>query len=193
MQSMEHLIDYLGRLPEGPVADTCELERLLAECWHEFAGDYGGMKPQKLFGRMENVRWRPPILRFVIERHGGTALGSTRAEMQYWDLDVEHRTLTMDVSGYRQVIPRAVPLDVRPIAEEIADLVLNRARDNRLKWSKKGHVQVLIGRILPEGSAFKQTLLRRRSRLSNAICRQLTARGWQLRANAWFAPPDDSG
>ena len=187
---MERLMTYLRQTPEGTIADTHELEGLLAECWDEFTVDYGGMKPQKLFGRIEDVLWSPPILTFVIERHGGTAMGSTRAELQHWAVDVEHKTVTMDMSGYRQITPRAAPLDIKPIAKEIVDLVLHRAEDHRLKWSKKGHVQVLIGRILPEGSAFKQTLLLRRSRVSGAIHQGLIAHGWRAIANGWYAPPD---
>ena len=40
--------------------NTTELGELIAECWDEFAGDHGGMEPQKLLGRMEDVLWRPP-------------------------------------------------------------------------------------------------------------------------------------
>ena len=186
---MERLITYLRHTPEGKIVDTAELEKLLAKCWNEFAGDYGGMKPHKLLGRIEEVLWKHPILYFIIERHGGTAMGSSRAELQHWTVDVEHKTVTGDIGGYRQITPRAAPLDVKPIAEEIVHLVLNRAEDDRLKWSKKGHVQVLIGRILPEGSAFKQTLLRRQSRVSSAIHWGLTAHGWREISHGWYVPP----
>jgi len=116
---MECLMTYLKQTPEGEIADTAELEELLAECWDEFVGDYGGMEPHKLLGRMEDVLWSPPILEFVIERHGGTAMGSSRAELQHWTIDVEHKTVTMHVEGYRQISPRAAPLDVKPIAHDI--------------------------------------------------------------------------
>lgn len=184
---------YLKQIPEGKIADTADLEELLAESWDEFVGDCGGMESYKLSGRMEDVLWRPPTLKFVIERHGGIAMGSSRAELQHWTVDVEHETVTMGVGEYRQIIPRAAPLDVKPIAEEIVRLVLNRAKDDRLKWSKKGHVQVLIGRILPEVSAFKQTLSRRRSRVGGAIYGALTAHGWRGISHGWYAPPDHTG
>jgi len=116
---MEHLLTYLKQTPEGEIADTAELEELLAGCWEKFDGDYGGMEPHKLLGRMENVLWRPPILEFVIERHGGTVMGSSRAELQYWAVDLEHKSVTTYVEGYQQISPRAAPLDVKSIAEEI--------------------------------------------------------------------------
>jgi len=185
---MKRLMTYLEQTSEGEIINIAELEELLAECWDEFTGDYGGMEPQKLLGRMEDVLWRPPILGFVIERHGGTVMGSSRAELQHWTVDVEHKTVTMDVEGYRQIIPRAAILDVNPIAEEIVQLVLKRAKDDRLKWSRKGHVQVLIGKILPEFSAYKRTLVVRRSRLSSAISKNLIAHGWREISHSWYAP-----
>ena len=130
---MECLMTYLKQTHEGEIADTAELEELLAECWDEFAGDYGGMEPHKLLGRMEDVLWRPPILEFVIERHGGTVMGSSRAELQHWTVDVEHKTVTMDVEGYRQISPRAAPLDVKPIADELVTLITRGSKDKRLR------------------------------------------------------------
>jgi len=50
---MERLMTYLKQTPEGKITDTAELEELLAECWDEFVGDYGGMETQKLLGRVE--------------------------------------------------------------------------------------------------------------------------------------------
>jgi len=187
---MERLMAYLKHTPEGEIADTAELEELLAECWDEFHGDYGGMEPQKLFGRLEDVLWRPPMLEFVIERHGGTVMGSSRAKLQRWKVDIERRTVTVQPSGYRQVSPRQATLDVKPIAKEVAQLILNGKNDDRLKWHEGGRVQVLIGRILPEGSSVRQTLIGRRKRLRSEIARQLAEQGWkQIRPN-WYAPDD---
>ena len=40
-------------------------------------------------------------------------------------------------------------------------------------------IGVLDGKILPEGSAFKQTLTRRRKRLREAVKERLAEHGWQ--------------
>ena len=58
-----------------------KLERLLSEVWDDLGGSDCGMAGHKLIGRMEHVEWNPPVLTFTIERHGGTVLGSTRAEL----------------------------------------------------------------------------------------------------------------
>jgi hypothetical protein len=179
------LLAYLKKTPEGEIADTAELEELLAECWDEFVGDYGGMEPYKLFGRMEDVSWSYPILEFVIERHGGTAMGSSRAELQYWTLDVEHKTRSMYIEGYRQVEPRAAPVDVKPIADELVRLITAGSKDPRLQWSAAGHVRILTGKILPTESAVKQTLEGRRRRLNNAIAERLLPLGWQQEGLWW--------
>ena len=83
---MDQLCNYLERIPLGEIKNTTELEKALAGCWDDFTGDSGGMTPSKLHDRMEEVFWEPPILDFVIERHGGTVMGSTRAELQYWTI-----------------------------------------------------------------------------------------------------------
>jgi hypothetical protein len=81
---IDKLQSYLATIPPGTIADTAELEGLLATCWDDFSGDHGGMEGRKLLGRMEDVAWNLPLLTFTIERHGGTALGSTRATLQEW-------------------------------------------------------------------------------------------------------------
>jgi hypothetical protein len=85
--------DYLTATPPSPIPDPGDLERLRAARWQEFTGDDGGMTGDKLLGRMEKVVWELPIFSFKIERHGGTALGSSRASLQEWTLDLVKKTV----------------------------------------------------------------------------------------------------
>ncbi len=137
------------------------------------------MEARKLFRRMEAVTWNPPLLTFTIERHGAYVLGSTRATLQKWTVDVERRTAVCDDVGYRQLIPRQPRLDVAAIAEEIIDLIVKRSKDERLKWFPDGRVRVLVGNILPDKSAVKQTLTAQRKRFRAAVKEQLANHGWQ--------------
>src|SRR5262245_40578289 len=93
---MADALDQLRQLLEahepGPLSLTPEMERLLAEGWSALTGTHGGMWGCKLFGRMESVKWQPPLLGFRIERHGAFKMGSTRAEIQVWEVDLEKRT-----------------------------------------------------------------------------------------------------
>lgn len=126
------------------------------------AGDDGGMTGMKLLGRMENAVWLPPRIVFLIERHGATVMGSSRAEVQECTVDLEQRTKMVETVGHRQVRPMQSRLDVQPVAEEIAAASLGGRPDDRLKWDGKDHVRLLIGEVLPAGSAVKETLAGRR-------------------------------
>ena len=149
---MDDLRNYLNSLEPGPVEETTQLELLLAEIWDDLGGDEGGMTGQKLIGRMEHVEWHPPVLTFVIERHGGTVLGSTRAELQQWTVDLDRQTATCERTGHRQLSPMAKRVDVDSIADEIADRIVGGEPDDRLSWLRDGRVQGGDGQDLPRAS-----------------------------------------
>ena len=135
--------------------------------------------------RMENPCWDPPNLSFTIERHGGMARGSTRAEIQHWNVDIERREVECQEIGYRQVIDRQAPVDVKPIADELSKLIMSSSSDERLKWSADGRVQVLSGKIFPADKASKQTVVGRRKRLLKALEELLAPHSWQRRGSWW--------
>ena len=77
----------MSKIPEGKIEDqavSSEIETALIKIWPLLAGaSEEGMDAAKLRGRMESIEWTPPILTFVIERHGaqrrrGGARGSHR-------------------------------------------------------------------------------------------------------------------
>lgn len=176
---IDGLLSYLAALPPGPILVPADLERLLSNRWDEFSGDDAGMEGRKLLARMRNVFWSPPILTFTIERHGSTVMGSSRAPLQEWTLDVEKMTAHCVERGYRQVRPRQRHPDIDGIAEEIARFILAKQNDDRLKWYEDGRVRVLVGKVIPEGSAVKQTLADRRRKLRAGVRRRLTENGWE--------------
>jgi hypothetical protein len=82
---------HLSTLPSGAVQDISKLEKLLVDVWDMLPGSSAqGMRSYKLSGRMENPAWQPPCLTFQIERHGGTVMGSTRAELHTCHVDIEN-------------------------------------------------------------------------------------------------------
>jgi hypothetical protein len=184
---MKELRKYLGCQKPGPLKVTSDVEHLLAEVWGDLGGDDGGMAGSKLLGRMEQVEWQPPILSFMIERHGGAVLGSTRAELQRWSVDLDRWTATVDQVGRRQLSPTASRVDVKPIAAEIAGLILGGVSDERLRWLGDGRVRIEMGRIFPERSGFKQTVQGRRSRLRESLIESLGRMGWQHLGRNVFA------
>jgi hypothetical protein len=188
---MQELLAYLASVPAGLIADTATLKVLLASCWEQFEGSNAeGMAGYKLRGRMEDVVWHPPSLRFMIERHGATVLGSTRAARQEWNINIETHTAGCWNAGYKQVGARQARLDVRPSAEQVVRLIFSHQQDERLKWREDGSVWVQIGRVLPQGSAVKQTLAARRARFRAAVDLLLCKAGWRkVRPNV-YTPPD---
>ena len=152
----------------------------MVSCWGEFEGSAAeGMEAYKLKGRMEDVVWEPPLLSFRIERHGGTVVGSTRAELQRWAIDTEEASASCGIAGHRQLYPTSPRWDARPAAEEVVGLVVGRQDNELLKWRPDGSVRILVGKILPAGSAKKQTLEGRRKRLRVAVEELLGKEGWQ--------------
>ena len=93
------LRDYLNAHRHDPMSDQEELVRLLAQVWPSLAGASDEAMAGWKLDRMEDVSWEPPLLSFRIERHGGTRLGSTRASMQIWTIDLDAGTATCKVAG----------------------------------------------------------------------------------------------
>jgi hypothetical protein len=175
--SLEELRQQLNGLGTGPVTDPSMIESLLCACWDELDGDVGGMTSDKLFGRTETLIWTPPHLTFMIERHGGTVMGSSRAALQHWTIDVTDGSRACSRASHRQLKPMSPRLDVTPLAEELATRILRGIADHRLKWIPPDRVRVLISTTIPGAGAAKQTIDGRRKRFWKELDNRLEA-GW---------------
>ena len=175
---IDRLVAHLNKLTPGVVEDATEIEWLLSACWDDFSlPQTGGMTADKLSGRMESVEWEPPRLRFVVERHGPTVLGSTTAKMQPWTIDVEERIATTGFESKRPVGKKNPPLDVKPLAESVFAAIVSKSDDPRLKWNADGSVRVLIGEVILD-NASKETVQDRRKRFRSHLEELLAAEGW---------------
>src|SRR5690606_20033084 len=117
LEAIEKLRSLLSGQPAGPVDDDSDVEGFLVTCWPVLkGGDGGGMDVSKLVGRIESLAWEPPHLTFKIERHGRFVMGSGRAEMQSWAVNVNSGVARFGDGGYRQMRPRDPALKTRPIA-----------------------------------------------------------------------------
>lgn len=175
--SCDHLHTLLAEISLGPVADMGPLLELLTPCWDEFRGSGDRAMATYKLRRVERASWNPPTLTFVIERHGGTVMGSSRAELQQWTLDLDAMTAKCEEVGHRQLAPMQPRLDVGPLADEIARLIVSKSGDARLRWYPDRRVRVLIGKIIPAGSAVRQTLEGWRRRFRTALGERLTGLG----------------
>jgi hypothetical protein len=98
----------MSKIPAGKIEHdgdlASEVASALSEVWESLdSGAEGGMSGDKLYDRIEEIEWEPPLLTFAIERHGGTAKGSVCAELQTWAVDVEKRTARVSGGGRRQL------------------------------------------------------------------------------------------
>ena len=170
----------LSELPPGEVSEVGRVAALLAGCWHEFTGSGSERMHAGKLGRMEEMRWDPPVLSFTIERHGAMGVGSTRAELQHWRVDLDRRTARCERSrSYRQAWPRAEGVKIEPIAREIADSIIGGRADQRLKWQGGETVRVLMAKVFPYDSGYMQTVTGRRKRLRVALGELLAEEGWR--------------
>ena len=177
---MKELRELLAQVEPGPIAALPGLDRLIAACWDLFGGsEDGGMEDWKLINRMEQVIWEPPILTFVIERHGSIVCGSTRDELQHWSVDLDEMTAEITKIGYRQEYPMAARVSVKSMAAEIAERILNSDDDDRLQRLDDGTVKVLASSIFPTNSGFKRTVEGRRRSLCGYIGDVLADHGWE--------------
>ena len=113
---MGALREFLLALPVGGV-DAERLVDVLAGAWGRLDRHDTRMAAFKL-DRLEAPRWDGSVLTFLVERHGGTVLGSTRAEVQHWEVDPRAATARIVRSTHRQLYPMAARLNVRPLAAE---------------------------------------------------------------------------
>lgn len=172
------LREYLESQPAGRV-NASAIEGFLADCWPDLQGSSEtGMQADKLYGRVEDPAWSPPELSFKIERHGATAMGSSRAELHEWTVNVQTGTAKREANTRRrQLYPMAKRLDVQPIARSLADAILGGVDDNRLERWPDGTVRLRISEIIPETNA--QTTAGRRKRLRAALRDLLASHGWE--------------
>src|SRR5262249_29182080 len=113
---------FLATQPPGTLlpGSAEKVVGILEACWIDLEGSGEESMHAGKLARAEDLIWHPPILSFVIERHGGTVLGSTRAELHRWEIDVDRGSATCDPQAGRRQLRRQSPaLNVEPLAEEI--------------------------------------------------------------------------
>ena len=130
---------------------------------------------------MENSYWGIGALRKAKKIE--TEFKNWRMKLVEIGEEVLHEMEQHGAAGYRQVCPREAPMDVNPIADELAKLIINGGKDERLQWSANGHVRVLTGKIIL--ASFKQTLEGRRKRFMAALEQRLVPHGWTRRGSWW--------
>ena len=123
---LQKLREALRPVATGPITDDQlhqEIMGLLRECWGRLAGAYETAMQDFKLDRAEQMSWDHPVLSFVLERHGATVLGSTRAELQRWTVNLEAGSVDQSVEAFRQLYPTAPRLNVKPIVTRVCEAV----------------------------------------------------------------------
>jgi hypothetical protein len=184
--SLDQLQRHCTALASGPVADVPALRRMLADAWDDLRGDDGGMEPYKLLRPLEEATWTPPVLSFVIERHGSKSLGGTRDDLQHWHVDVEKGTATLGKIGWRQDRPQRERYPVKATAAEVVEAVRKGQKDDRLRWDGPSTVKLMTTKLFPEGSGYRRTVEGQRKAFRSYVAAALTAEGWKRLGNDLF-------
>ena len=181
---LHSLKTFLSEQAAGPVSDRFTLVSLLSNCWGELEGSGETRLEAYKLHRIEDPTWTPPFLEFLIERHGQTVLGSSRATVHRWRIDVERASASIVDQRIRQLYPADKRLDVGPIAQSLADQIVNGRSDPRIVVGQDGTVRLKIGEIIPE--TVKETTQHRRKRLRTHLNLLLAQHGWQqVRPNVY--------
>jgi hypothetical protein len=191
MSKFSELVALFETMPSGPLVGEPRVKvlELLKECWFEFTGSTDSKmefwKVQRDEGPTDMI-WDPPVLTFVVERHGSTVLGSTRAEKQQWNLNLENKTANHCTIGFRQLYSKAPALKVKPIAALVYEAVRQGPDSNSdlisrdiLVW-KDPHTIVIRHGILIPNDGYQMTISGRRKRFRAELELRMAAIGWEL-------------
>jgi hypothetical protein len=186
-QALKLLGDYLAKQQAGSALDIKHIANLLSGCWATLdGGNASSMRAYKL-ARIESATWNPPYLEFSIERHGQTVMGSSKETVHRWSVNVEKGTAGIIGEKRRQLYAMDNRLDVKLIAESLADAIVHSKEDERIAFGKDGVVRLKMSEIIPETN--KQTTAARRATLRDHLSEVLAPHGWkELRPDAYHQP-----
>jgi hypothetical protein len=102
-----HFLMSMGRLVTGSIS-------LLSRAWPYLQGATGSTMGSWAPDQIEDPTWHPPILRFQIGHSAMAPDGSTKEEVQHWEVDLDLRTASIVGGGRGQVHRPAPKFDVWP-------------------------------------------------------------------------------
>jgi hypothetical protein len=185
MEALDELRALLQGVPPGKIPAELETRvlELLEGAWEFFDGAGDTKMAAYKVWRAEDLCWEPPVLTFIVERHGAFECGSTRAELQEWAVNLETREASQWKKGYRQLLPMEPRWYAKPAAERIAKIILEKKEDSAIRWLKGDKVMILTAQIIPE--CCKQTRQGRTKRFYRELDAILAPYGWKRSVNVY--------
>jgi hypothetical protein len=182
MGALEELKLLLRELPPGNIEGEQErkIRSLLFDVWDLLEGsDATSLSILKLH-RMEKLEYEPPsTIKFEIERHGSTVVGSVYADVHLWTINLADLTASCNEHYKKRVVGvRSAPLKVKPLAERVVKDIVDLKQDSDLlEWKSNGKVKVRIAEIIPATN--QQTTIARRKRFRQCVEDLLKPHGWK--------------
>ncbi len=188
--TIQKIVSLLRNISPGavPARTSDELFKLVVAGWHEFSGSREASMDTRKISRgdgPEEVTWSPPYLSFVIIRHGGAVLGSTRGERQRWELNLERGTADHAQIGFRQLRPVAPRMDVKGLADAVCKAVgegpnsaSRLVADGVVVWKDDLALTVYHGKIVT--GSYRRTVSGRRKRFIADLKSKIEVIGWSL-------------
>lgn len=181
MSEIETLLKIVKLHPVGSIDRNTSAGKgvfdALVDAWPNLPGsDDQSTFAEKLW-RAEKLEWKPPLITFRLERHGGTVNGSTRADLHCWEVDVEKGKARIARQTYRQLERSAARLDCAALARDIVAVIEAGNKHEGLIWADgMQSVTIKIGVLIPE--TIQATTTARRSRFRNALIHLMAEHGW---------------
>jgi hypothetical protein len=183
--AFQPLVRVLEGVPPGPVENEIwgRISPILTDCWSKLKGGAETSMAAYKLTRAEDLRWNPPFLSFVIERHGRTVLGSKRADLQEWTVNLTTGAAECTSGNrFRQLSPNAPRVDVKPIVDKVCRAVVKGfgsqpCHDKQIiKWLTADDISIKHGELV--GGDCAQTISGRRRRFRTALIPRMEAIGW---------------
>ncbi|BFN37822.1 hypothetical protein [Fidelibacter multiformis] len=182
-KKLEALRKYLESLPSGKIEkgqDVFKVKHYISNCWDIFKYSDGKNINSVINNKpIYNVVWNPPVIKFKIPEYYNNR-STTRVDCEEWHLDLDTKIAKCYIGGYIQLLPKKPRLNVKPIAEELVPIIINRKEDPRIEWKKDGSVRIKLGEIITSDRQFNRTVQDRRKRFKAELNRLLEEQGWHM-------------
>ncbi|HQV23643.1 MAG TPA: hypothetical protein PLJ88_11185, partial [Agitococcus sp.] len=122
--SKEKFAEYVSSLPTGSVEKNKTLIGFLELIWDSLSGSSNQNTTANKLDRIENIFWSPPLLEFILERHGPTVNGSSRANLHYWRVNINDWSAEIYKTGKKQLTPMSRKYYASIDAEAVAQLLI---------------------------------------------------------------------
>jgi hypothetical protein len=177
--------DLLSNVEPGKLSDET-ISAIVGELrpvWEELEGATDAKMAAYKLDRGCEWAWTPPLLRFLITRHGGPPMGSSRGERQLWSLNVQEAVAHWVDYGFVQLKPQSPPFRYELAVQEITSLIdagpAAQTSHDGLVWVGTDRARVTLNKFLPE-SANKATQASRIKRLREKLVLHLSQLGWDV-------------